>query len=262
VESLNTNPDGKIYPILTHARGTDVHGQFTELTRDILRIFDTTLESRACLYYSWLLEKEGKKKESYLVRLEGLAERCPICGKALSENPEERGFYFETSDMTTRGFLHENCFIGMLCESLYGMAGDSKALDAARMIISQKARTTVSVLTPRENNDEAVLDYRQFGKVGEQIFQRDIQLTGFSEGALDTPHGRLYLMLNETLAGYEGRLRSGTWMTVHPVDPSKPEAVLLEENYRAVQKAKELVGTAMAILPPAVNAPVEMQVQL
>ena len=37
VESLNTNPDGKIYPILTHARGTEVHSQFMEITRDILR---------------------------------------------------------------------------------------------------------------------------------------------------------------------------------------------------------------------------------
>jgi chromosome partitioning protein len=36
VESLNTNPEGKIYPVLTHGRGTDVHTQFTHLARQIL----------------------------------------------------------------------------------------------------------------------------------------------------------------------------------------------------------------------------------
>jgi hypothetical protein len=261
VESLNTNPDGRIYPILTHARGTDVHGQFTELTRDILRIFGATPESRACLYYGWLLEKEGKKKESYLVRLEGLAERCPICGRMLSENPEGRRFYFETSDMTMRGFLHDDCFVGMLCESLYGMADDSQTLDVARMVISQKATTTVSVLTPRENDDDTVLDYRQFSKDGGQIFQRDIHLTGFSEGALDTPHSRLYLMLNETLAGYEGKLRSGVWMTVHPVDPAQPEAVLQEDSYRSVMKAKEQISAAITTAPLSITAPDAMQEQ-
>jgi cellulose biosynthesis protein BcsQ len=36
VESLNTNPTGKIFPVLTHGRGTDVHTQFTHLARQIL----------------------------------------------------------------------------------------------------------------------------------------------------------------------------------------------------------------------------------
>jgi cellulose biosynthesis protein BcsQ len=35
VESLNTNPEGKIYPVLTHGRGTSVHAQLTHLARQI-----------------------------------------------------------------------------------------------------------------------------------------------------------------------------------------------------------------------------------
>ncbi|PLX95610.1 MAG: hypothetical protein C0621_03415 [Desulfuromonas sp.] len=35
VESLNTNPEGKLYPILTHGRQTEVHLQFTHLARQI-----------------------------------------------------------------------------------------------------------------------------------------------------------------------------------------------------------------------------------
>ncbi|MEN8686271.1 MAG: ParA family protein, partial [Desulfuromonadales bacterium] len=35
VESLNTNPEGKIYPVLTHGRQTDVHIQLTHVARQV-----------------------------------------------------------------------------------------------------------------------------------------------------------------------------------------------------------------------------------
>ena len=246
VESLNTNPDGKIYPILTHARGTDVYGQFAEISRDILRSFDATPESRACLYYTWLAEKEGKKKESYLARLEGLAERCLICGALLSEQPEGRGFYYETSDRTARGFLHGSCFTDMLCAALYGMTSDSQAYGAARMVIADKAGKSVSLLLPKTEQGDTTLDYRQFDTSGEQIFQKDVALAGFSEGMLEGINSRLYLLLNESLAGYEGRLRGDTWLAVHPVDPANPDAVLHEERYRSIQKTQGYIGAAIA----------------
>ena len=246
VESLNTNPDGKIYPILTHARGTDVYGQFTEISRDILRSYDATPESRACLYYTWLAEKEGKKKESYLARLEGLADRCLICGALLAEQPEGRGFYYETSDRTARGFLHDTCFTDMLCASLYGMTSDSQAFGAARMVVAGKTSKTVSLLLPKTTQNEMTLDYRQFNTTGEQIFQKDLELSGFSEGMLDGINSKLYLFLNEALAGYEGKLRDNIWLAVHPVDPANPDAVLHEDRYRIIQKTQGLIGAAIA----------------
>lgn len=243
VESLNTNPDGKIYPVLTHARGTDVHGQFTEISRDILRSFDETKETRSCLYHGWILEKEGKKKESYRARLEGLTERCLICGTTFADRPNGRGFYFETSDRTARGFLHQDCFTDMLCAALYGMTVDSQAFGAARMVVAEKAAKTVSFFAPQgDDPQDSTLDYRQYNSVGEQVFQKDIALTGFSEGLLDGMNNRLYLLLNEALAGYEGKLRDKSWLVVHPVDSDNPETVLYDEHYRSVQKMQKHIG--------------------
>jgi len=236
VESLNTNPDGKIYPILTHARGTDVYGQFAEITRDILRHYDATPEPRSCLYAAWLKEKEGKKKESYRARLEGLAERCLICGALLSEKPEERGFYYETSDRASRGFLHSDCFTDLLCAALYGMTSQSQAYGAARMVIADRALKTVSLFFPQSQETTDLLDYRQFGMEGEQLFRKDLSMKGFSEGEFDGTNDRLFMLLNEALAGYEGSLRDGTWLAVHPVDPGAPETVLQEERYRSLQQ--------------------------
>ena len=246
VESLNTNPDGKIYPILTHARGTEVHSQFSEITRDILRCHDATPESRSCLYAQWLAEKEGKKKVSYLARLEGLADRCLICGSLLVETPEGRGFYYETSDRAVRGFLHNDCFADMLCGTLYGLYNDSQAHTAARAVIAEKAGKSVSLFLPRDQENSYTLDFRQFNTAGELSFRKEVPMNGFAEGELDGLHDRLYLLLNEALAGYEGKLREGSWLAVHPVDPENPEQVLYEERYRAVQNIQARIGEAIA----------------
>jgi cellulose biosynthesis protein BcsQ len=36
VEALNTNPQGKIYPVITHGKGTEVHQQFSHLATQLL----------------------------------------------------------------------------------------------------------------------------------------------------------------------------------------------------------------------------------
>jgi hypothetical protein len=114
------------------------------------------------------------------------------------------------------------------------------------MVIADKAGKSVSLLLPKTEHNETMLDYRQFNTTGEQIFQKDVALTGFSEGALDGINSRLYLLLNESLAGYEGRLRGDTWLAVHPVDPADPDAVLHEDRYRSLQKVQGQIGAAIA----------------
>lgn len=41
VDSLHTNPDGKVYPILTHGVTSDVHNQFTQLARLVLQDYQS-----------------------------------------------------------------------------------------------------------------------------------------------------------------------------------------------------------------------------
>lgn len=245
VDSLNTNPDGKIYPILTHARGTEVHGQFMEIARDILRSHDATIESRACLYHSWLLEKESRQKESYLARLEGLSDRCLICGSTFVEPSDERGYYLETSDRAVRGFLHAGCMCDVLCSSLYGMTDDSIMIPSARTIVADRAHKVVSLFSLRTYGAQILLDYRQFSMEGEQLFSKNVELPGFNTGEFNGILDKLYLMLNEALSGFEGKLRGGVWLEVYPVDSAKPEAILHDDNYRAVQKMRQNFADAL-----------------
>ncbi len=245
VESLNTNPEGKIYPILTHARGTEVHSQFMEITRDILRSVDAAKETRACLYHTWLLEKEAHKKEPYLARLEGLAERCLICGALLAEHPDDRSFYFETSDRAARGFLHGNCVNNMLCSALYGLKEHDSTFDAFRTLVADKATRAVSLLLPRIDSEACRLDYRQFSMAGEQLLQKNVDMPGFDAGEFNGVHDRLYLLLNEALAGFEGALRKESWLSVFPIDPGNPEAVLHEESYKTIHRLQKQFAEAI-----------------
>ncbi len=246
VESLNTNPDGRIYPILTHARGTDVHGQFSELTRDLLRGYDATTDTRPALYAAWIAEKEGRLKEAYRARLEGLAEHCLICGQGLADTGEERGYYYETSDRALRGFLHSTCMADLLCETLYGLTSSSQAYGAARSVVAEKAAKTVALFFPRENGQGQVLDFRQFGFDGHQVFQKELPMVGFTEGAFNGVNNRLYLLLNEALSGYGGQLRSGAWLAAHPVDRSNPDEILHDKSYRSFQALQVRIGEQLA----------------
>lgn len=241
VESLNTNPEGKIYPILTHARGTEVHNQFVELARDVLAGYHQTAEPRSFLYHQWLTEQEDKKKGAFLARLEGILPHCVICG-GRHEAAASKGFYFESADRVARGFLHGDCLAGMLCSALYDVAPGSETYELSLKVIRESAGTSVAVLVPVvDDENRQGLRFMQLGRQGELLLERLITLDGFSEGRLDGIRDRLFLLLNETLLGYDGHLRDN-WLAIHPVNEESPELILQEGNYRRVQETHRLVS--------------------
>lgn len=244
VESLNTNPDGKIYPILNHARDTEVHAQFTELALDVLSSYHDTPEPRAYLYHSWIKEQESQKKEAFLARLEGIPAHCVICGKAL-EGPAAKGFFYESADRTTRGFLHSDCFVELLCSTLYQVPVNSEVHALSLQMIKESARESVAVFLPVQGpTGEYHLRFMQLDRTGAPLLERVIALTGFSEGRFDGVRDQLYLLLNESLAGFDGGLRN-SWLAVHPVDEQRPEQVLQEQRYRQLQELHRRIGALL-----------------
>lgn len=242
VESLNTNPDGKIYPILSHARDTDVHGQFSELGRDVLNGYHQTPESRAYLYHQWLTEQEGKKKEAFLARLEGILSHCVICG-GLHDGTAAKGFYFETADRNSRGFLHSDCFTGMLCSILYDLHPKSDLYQMSLQVIRESAGTSIALFRPlidQETGQQRLL-FQQIDPSGAQLLERELSLDGFFEGIFDGIRDRLFLLLNESMTGYDGALRS-SWLAVHPVDEAHPEQILQDLPYRRIQELHRVVA--------------------
>lgn len=246
VESLNTNPDGKIYPILTHARDTEVHTQFTELAQDILNSYQSTPEPRAYLYHRWLQEQETHKKEAFLARLEGISPHCVICGRAL-EGSTGKGFFYESADRNARGFLHSDCFVGLLRGTLYHLPAPTEEVHALSLqMIRESARESVSVFLPQKAPDSGYqLRLIQFDQRGRALLERTISLPDSAGGRFDGVYDQLSRLLHASLAGFDGGLRN-SWLAVHPVDEEHPELVLQEQHYRQLQELQRRVAESLA----------------
>ncbi len=81
VESLNTNPEGKIYPILSHARGTEVHLQMTHLARQVYLGAIEKAESRTAQVRLEIQARYQGREEDFLGRRASLSRACLLCGR-------------------------------------------------------------------------------------------------------------------------------------------------------------------------------------
>lgn len=236
VESLNTNPDGKIYPVLTHARGTDVHGQFTQLAQRLMEEYRATKEPRSFLFKQWHEAEEGRKKDAFAARLNGVRAHCLFCGSPLlQDNGRRTSYYFETSDDGAAGFLEESCFFSFLMHSIYGIGKEFSPDDPAWAVFKESARESVFVLKPFENGTGPMVEFSRFDMEGFQMMKRRYAVKEHEGGLLVREKSRLYQLLNETLQGYGGKFRDA-FLVVHPINPEQPQAVLREDNYRKLRK--------------------------
>jgi hypothetical protein len=238
VESLNTNPDGRIYPILTHGRGTDVWGQFTTLGQTALQEYQETREPRALLFDKWLSEEDSRKKEAYYARLTGLKGDCLACGQELAQGSPV-AYYCESSDGASCGFLEADCFTDFLLKAVFRIDRELSADDPTRLMISQTAQESVFVLNPGIDEPElGTVDFHRFDLRGTSLLKKQYPL------ALPPARDGFSHLVHGSLGGYEGKLRDA-FLMVHPVSGDSPESILLEENYREMVKLKKRIAAQL-----------------
>lgn len=242
VESLNTNPAGRVYPVLTYARGTDVHGQFFKLASLVLEEMGKTAEPRSLLFQQWLTAENGRKKEAFFARLTGLKPDCLFCKRPLLKEPTGTvSYYFETSDGGASGFLEDECFFGFLLSSIYNLDKGLTADDPTWHILKDSTKESSFAFRPVENGNGAEVEFSQFDLKGARQLKKRYPLKEYEGGVLSRERNRLFTLMSETMAGYGESLRDG-FLFVHPVNSQEPEAVLLEENYRAFNRLKKRIG--------------------
>ena len=235
VESLNTNPEGKIYPILTHARLTDVHQQFTQLSGELLEVYRKTSEPRASLFRQWLATEEGRKKDAYFSRLSGLRTHCTFCGKPALGNAGVRvSHYCETSDGLFGGFVEEKCFVDFLLASIFNVMRDVPEDDPGRTVLADAAGKTVFVLRPVLSAGSGMVEFHRFDMEGKQLSRKEYPLDNLTAGGFGN-------LLVKTLGSDEGTLRDG-FTLFHPVTHDAPESIMAEDNFRRLAKLKEHIA--------------------
>ncbi len=236
VESLNTNPEGKIYPILTHARGTDVYGQYAQLGREILEEYQSVQQPRSFLFYQWMVSEEARKAESLQNRLSRLKDSCLLCGDSMSsDNARNVSFYYESSDGGACGFLDERCGATLLLSCLYDTQPKLPENDPLLLMFRESARESIYAIRPFRNGEDPCADVRRFTIDGTPVQKKVSPLREYEETGFTRTKNALYSFLFETLGEYPGKMRDA-FLLIYPTNPHRPESVLAEEKYKRLVK--------------------------
>ncbi|HEY6874447.1 MAG TPA: ParA family protein [Geobacteraceae bacterium] len=242
VESLGTNPSGKVLPILTYARSTEVYGQFTQLARNVLEESGATAAPRSLLYQQWLQTEKARNDASYAARREGLRQDCLFCKRPLlSEAPDTVGYYFESSDGAACGFLEDECFSDLLFTSIFNFGKEVPPDDPKRIMFRDVTRDCSFVFRPVSNGGGTMIEFSRFDGEGMQLLKKLYPLREHEGGILNRERSGLFTLVTETLAGHDGKPRDA-FLLVHPVRPDQPESILQEDTYRAFSKLKRRIA--------------------
>jgi len=237
VESLNTNPEGKIYPVLTHGKSTEVHLQLSHIARQVLVDVHDNDNRRLDRFAAEMKQHQVERAETFRERSASLRQKCLICGRNLvsERGIEPAGFYAETVSGAIRGFIDEACFTELVFRHFYGQA---QALPADAPIIDlfrESAQHTYFALrrAPHTKNFyQQQVAYYRFDDDGLEISRKIIELKEFDKGLFNRERSQLYDLAAATLFDANQHLGDDA-LIIRKVSSDFPDEILYEEAYRS-----------------------------
>ncbi len=234
VESLNTNPDGKIYPILSHARGTEVFGQYQRLADFIISEFQETIEPRSFLFKRWLDDEKIRNEISHANRLSGISPQCPVCNQNSVINSTSRSYYYEVSSGSTYGFLEEYCYLAILENTIFQI---NKNNSAAQQILLATARESILAFQLIHNDNIPVIECHRFNLSGCKQSTSQIEFNNVGNKLINKDPNNIYrlidLTINPNKKGFGNEI-----LIVYPIKQTNPINFLNEGSYREFNQIK------------------------
>ncbi len=250
VESLNTNPEGKIYPILTHGRGTEAHVQFAHVAR---QIYLETLENhprRLDQVAEELDRQKTERDESFTARRGRLRTDCLLCGKPLigADGVGPAGYYWETSDGNLAGLLEEDCFASLVFPYFYRARRQIESHDPLRDLFRESSQRSYFVLRRTPNSRsyyQQQLSFYRFDETGLEISHKVIELTELNSAASQDGLPPLAPLLRKaSLLDGDNRL-TDTFLLVRRVSSDFAEGILYDEQYREFRSVAERIAAQL-----------------
>ncbi len=235
VESLNTNPEGKIYPIITHGRGTEVHIQMSHIARQVYLTYRENDTCRLDRYARFLQKNRTERDELFAERVKNLESSCLICGKLLvkDNNIEPVGYYAETSDGKHSSFSEEECMTDLVFRHFYGSAQTDNAREPLSDLFRESAQHTYFVLrrAPHTRNFyQQQISFYRFDEDGLEISSKNLELKEHEKGLLNRGRSQLYSLAEKTLFGPE-QLLGDDCLIIRKVCSDFPDEILYQEKY-------------------------------
>ena len=176
VESLSTNPNGKLYPVITHGRNTDVHLQFMHLTRQVYLDYlqkgphwmDEVAEERQ--------QRLAKFHQEHKERRSRMQQGCLCCEKPLSDGRIWPGaYYMASSDGKLAGFVEEQCFLDLIINDCFAEQNAKGLEESLRKLLLETSADSYILLqrTPLPEN-ESCIDFLRLDSNGEKLSGRKL----------------------------------------------------------------------------------------
>jgi len=236
VESLNTNPDGRIYPVFLHGRNTEVHPQLCDLTRQVYQDWQEDGCRRLAEAEARLQQREESTAAAFRQRLTQLEQTCLLCGRPLSrEEDETPWFYGETQDGRC-GMAEESCLTRLVFERFFRRpdAGEDQL-----QLFREVASRSYFVLR-REAGESPALTLFRFNLQGEQALRKD-SAPGSWKRRLFGSASSFDHLLEHTLGG-----DAPASLILRRTDPQQPEAILQQEAYPHFAQRRDLIQRLLA----------------
>jgi hypothetical protein len=249
VESLNTNPEGKIYPVLTHGRQTDVHVQMTHVARQTyLSSIDTEVR-RLDEYRADRAHDEEEHQSAYEARLKSLEKVCLVCGNPMVEKDQiaSAGYFAQCSDRKISGFIEEECFTGLVFRYFYGAKRIIETRDPVWDLFRESAQRSYFLLqrAPHTRNFyQQKLSFYRFDDSGLEVSHKTIELQEFEKRLLSKERSDLFPLLERTLFDDQGRLVD-EFLLLRKVSSDLPEEILYDQNFAGFSAIMEKVSTQL-----------------
>jgi hypothetical protein len=249
VESLNTNPEGKIYPILSHGRQTEVHIQMTHIARQVYLTMLDAETRRLDEYLKDMAEAEVEHQGAYALRRDNLASNCLVCGNPLvgKESISMAGYFAQTSDLNVSGFIEEECFTSLIFRYFYGAKRSIETHDPVWALFRESAQRSYFLLqrAPHTKNFyQQKLTFYRFDDIGLEVSHKTIDLQEFEKRLLSKERSDLFPLLERTLFNDQGRLEDG-FLLLRKVSSDLPEEILYDQNYASFSAIMNKVGTQL-----------------
>ena len=235
VESLNTNPEGKIYPVLTHGRHTDVHIQMTHVARQVY-LDSLAVETRRLAEFSMQMSAaEAEHQDSFAARFKALETGCMVCGKPLvdKERAGQAGYYAQSSDQRVSGYIEEECFAKLVFRYFYGAKRTVESHDPIWDLFRESAQRSYFALqrTPHTRNFyQQKLSFYRFDENGLEVSHKIIDLQEFEQRLLTKERSDLFPLLERSLFDDQGRL-GDAFLLLRKVSSDFPEEILYDRNF-------------------------------
>lgn len=249
VESLGTNPEGKIYPVITHGRATEVHLQFAHLARQVFLGAQQEAERRLDQVRHEVDRQQTRHDESFRARRERLQPACLVCGKPLVDDKAiaPAGYYAETADGRLAGYLEEECFSGLVFRHFYHSQREIPATDPLRDLFRESAQRSYFVLRraphTRSFYQQQITFYR-FDEDGLEVSNKTVELQEFESRLLGRERTLLFSLASRTLFDAEGRLGDG-FLLIRRVSTDFPEEILFAEEQAHFAAAGERIAAQL-----------------